>query len=236
MSNAVTINPALLTWARERAGVEAFMLEDRFPKLAAWEAGETQPTLAQLEKFAHAVHVPIGYLFLPAPVQETLPIADFRTVPDHASLRPSPDLLDALYLCQQRQDWYRDYARINAFAQLDFIGSATIAREPVAVAESMRHILGLILAELQQLPSWEDALRQLVAKVEDAGVLVMASGIVGSDTHRTLRVEEFRCFALADELAPLIFINGADSKAAQMFTLAHELAHLWLGKSGISNT
>ena len=54
MSNAVTINPALLTWARERAGVEAFMLEDRFPKLAAWEAGETQPTLAQLEKFAHA--------------------------------------------------------------------------------------------------------------------------------------------------------------------------------------
>ena len=212
------------------------MLEDRFPKLTAWEAGETQPTLAQLEKFAHAVHVPIGYLFLPAPVQETLPIADFRTVPGHASLRPSPDLLDALYLCQQRQDWYRDYARINAFAQLDFIGSATIAREPVAVAESMRHILGLILAERQQLPSWEDALRQLVAKVEDAGVLVMASGIVGSNTHRTLRVEEFRGFALADELAPLIFINGADSKAAQMFTLAHELAHLWLGKSGISNT
>ena len=73
MSNAVAINPALLTWARERAGVEAFMLEDRFPKLTAWEAGETQPTLAQLEKFAHAVHVPIGYLFLPAPVQETLP-------------------------------------------------------------------------------------------------------------------------------------------------------------------
>ena len=126
MSNYVAINPALLTWARERAGVEAFMLEDRFPKLTAWETGEAQPTLAQLEKFARAVHVPIGYLFLPAPVQEALPIADFRTVPGHASLRPSPDLLDVLYLCQQRQDWYRDYARINAFTQLDFIGLSLI--------------------------------------------------------------------------------------------------------------
>jgi Zn-dependent peptidase ImmA (M78 family) len=99
----------------------------------------------------------------------------------------------------------------------------------------MRQTLALSMAERQQLPTWTDALRRLIGKAEDAGVLVMASGVVGSNSHRKLAVDEFRGFALADELAPLVFINGADSKAAQMFTLAHELAHLWLGESGISD-
>ncbi|MDR2503390.1 MAG: DNA-binding protein, partial [Deltaproteobacteria bacterium] len=193
-NNAVSVRPELLTWARERAGLEIFALAPRFPKLAAWEAGESQPTLKQLEAFAHAVHVPIGYLFLPEPVQETLPVADFRTVAGHAALRPSPDLLDALYLCQQRQDWYRDHARMNAFSPRNFIGSANTANDSVTVAESMRRALDISLTDRLQLPSWEEALRQLIAKAEEAGIMVMVSSIVGSDSHRALRVEEFRGF------------------------------------------
>ena len=237
MSNKhIHINPELLTWACERAGLDGRALAHRFPKLAEWESGESQPTLRQLEDFAHAVHIPIGYLFLPQPVQETMPIPDLRTLADRAVSRPSPDLLDTLYLCQQRQDWYRDYARIHALPALKFIGSASTGDEPAAVAEVMRERLQLTLAERRQLPNWSEALRTFLSRAEDAGVLVMASGIVGSNSHRKLDVEEFRGFALADAFAPLVFLNAADSKAAQMFTLAHELAHLWLGASGVSDT
>lgn len=233
--NRVSVSPELITWARERAGREPLELTGRFPKLQEWESGEVQPTLRQLEDFARAVHVPIGYLFLPAPPEEGLPIPDFRTIGDRDIARPSPNLLDTLYLCQQRQDWYRSYARMHGLEPLPFVGSMQVDSAPVEASKRIRQALEISIAERQRLPSWTDALRQLVARAEEAGVLVMASSIVGSNSHRKLDVEEFRGFALVDDLAPLVFINAADSKAAQMFTLAHELAHLWLGESGISN-
>jgi len=124
---------------------------------------------------------------------------------------------------------------MHGFSRLAYVGSATVADRPELVAEAMRQSLALSIADRQQLPTWTDALRQLIAKAEEAGILVMASSIVGSNSHRKLEVAEFRGFALADDLAPLVFLNGADSKAAQMFTLAHELAHIWLGESGVSD-
>lgn len=231
----VSVKPELLTWARERAGLDRPSLVRRFPKLSEWEDGKLQPTLRQVEDFAHAVHVAIGYLFLPKPPDEPLPIPDFRTLANREVTRPGPNLVDTIYLCQQRQDWFRDYARVHALSPLTFINSVRVQDSPENVAEAMRQVLGLSIAERQKLSTWADALRQLLMKVEDAGILMMASSIVGSNSHRKLDVEEFRGFALADDLAPLIFINSSDSKAAQMFTIAHELAHLWLGESGISD-
>lgn len=229
------VNPELLTWARQRAGLDALALMVRFPKLAEWESGELVPTLKQLEAFARAVHVPVGYLFLPSPPEESLPIPDLRTPGDKPLSRPSPNLLDTIYLCQQRQDWYGEYARIHSLPDLRFIGSVALDDDAATVAEAMRQALCVSIPQRQRLPTWTDALRQLIRAAEEAGVLVMASSIVGSNSHRKLRVEEFRGFALADARAPLVFINAADSKAAQMFTLAHELAHLWLGESGLSD-
>jgi Zn-dependent peptidase ImmA (M78 family) len=104
------------------------------------------------------------------------------------------------------------------------------------VAQRLRETLGLSTDTRRQQPTWSEALRELIAKAEDAGVMVMVSSVVGSNSHRKLDVGEFRGFALVDGLAPLVFLNGADSKAAQMFTLAHELAHVWLGATGVSDT
>ena len=233
--NTVPASIPVLRWAAERAWLSDAMLEKRFRKWPLWLSGETQPTLKQLENFARLTHTPIGYFFLPEPPELTLPVPDFRTLRDETVAEPSSALLDTLYLCQQRQEWFRDYARMHGLPRLAFIGSATVAAMPEQVAESMRQTLALSIAERQQLPTWTDALRQLIAKAEETGVLVMASSIVGSNSHRKLNVDEFRGFALADDLAPLVFLNGADSKAAQMFTLAHELAHIWLGESGVSD-
>jgi Zn-dependent peptidase ImmA (M78 family) len=233
--NMVPASIPVLRWAADRARLTDDTLEKRFRKWPLWLSGEAQPTLKQLETFARLTHIPIGYFFLPEPPELTLPVSDFRTLRDEVLTEPSSALLDTLYLCQQRQEWYRDYARMHGFSRLDFVGSVTVAEPPEQVAEAIRQSLALFISDRQQLPTWTDALRQLIAKAEDAGILVMASSIVGNNSHRKLDVSEFRGFALADDLAPLIFLNGADSKAAQMFTLAHELAHIWLGESGVSD-
>ena len=226
----------VLRWAAQRARLHDEDLSARFRKWPLWLTGEAQPTLKQLEDFARLTHTAIGYFFLPEPPTLALPVPDFRTLRDEELREPSSALLDTLYLCQQRQDWYRDYARVHGLSRLAFVGSTQVNEAPQAVAERMRVALKLSTQERRQLPTWTDALRQLIAKAEEAGVMVMASGIVGSNSHRKLDVGEFRGFALADDLAPLVFLNGADSKAAQMFTLAHELAHVWLGATGVSDT
>jgi Zn-dependent peptidase ImmA (M78 family) len=225
----------VLRWAAQRARLHDDDLAARFRKWHLWLSGEAQPTLKQLEDFARLSHTAIGYFFLPEPPALTLPVPDFRTLRDEMLAEPSSDLLDTLYLCQQRQDWYRDHARMHGLPALPFVGSASVQEAPEAVAQHLREMLGLSADARRQLPTWTDALRQLIAKAEDAGVMVMVSSVVGSNSHRKLDVGEFRGFALADGLAPLVFLNGADSKAAQMFTLAHELAHLWLGATGVSD-
>lgn len=226
----------VLEWAARRARLDESRLMARFPKWPLWVRGEAQPTLKQLEAFARLTHTAIGYFFLPQPPALALPVPDFRTLRDEALQEPSNDLLDILYLCQQRQDWYREHARIHALSPLPFVGSAHLEEAPEVVALRLRETLSLSVEARRKLPTRTDALRQLIGNAEDAGVMVMVSSVVGSDSHRKLEVAEFRGFALTDELAPLIFLNGADSKAAQMFTLAHELAHVWLGVSGISDT
>ena len=234
--NRVPVQPELLCWARDRSGYGVDALIGRFPRLEEWERGDVHPTLKQIEAFAKATRTPVGLLFLEEPPLESVPIPDFRTVANVHVSRPSSDLLETVYLCQQRQDWYREFALSMHEPTLDFVGSASLEDDIVEIAATMRHVLGFDVAERRGLATWTDALRHFIGQADALGVLVMASGVVGSNNRRRLEPREFRGFALADSLAPLIFINAADTKAAQMFTLAHELAHLWLGQSAVSDT
>ena len=231
----VEVKPELIRWARERSRRTITKLAILFPKLELWERGEVKPTLKQLEDFAKATHTPIGFFFLSEPPAESVPIPDFRTIGNMYFGHPSPDLLETIYICQQRQEWYRNFARSMGEEPLSFIGTVELKDDIVATAAEIRHALSFDIEERQQIPTWTEALRRFIEQADDFGVMVMVSGVVGSNNWRKLDPEEFRGFALVDDLAPLVFINGADTKAAQMFTLAHELTHLWLGESALSD-
>lgn len=232
----VNVKGNLLRWARERADISPDTLRKRFPKLDLWEVDEAAPTLKQLEDFARTVHVPIGYLFLQAPPDEPLPIPDFRTMAGQPLRRPSPDLLEMIYACQRRQDWFRDYAEWADEEPIAFVGLLGTDTPVIDAAAQIRTALKFDLEARATCGTWEEALRLFIGHADSAGILVMCSGVVMNNNHRKLDPEEFRGFALVDELAPLVFINGADSKSAQMFTLAHEIAHLWLGQTALSNS
>lgn len=231
----VDVAADLLHWAVERAGWDEATVERRAPKLDEWASGTHRPTLKQLEKFARDTHAPFGLLFLPEPPTESVPIPDMRTMGNKEVPRPSADLLETIYLCQDRQDWYRTHAQESGVRAPDFVGSVTTDTPPALVADQVRDLLGFDLSERGAFSSWEDALRRLIDRIENMGVLVMVNGIVGGNTHRLLKPKEFRGFALSDPLVPLIFVNGADTKAAQIFTMIHELAHVWLGGSALSD-
>lgn len=235
MAIRVDIKPEMFQWARHRAGFSEEEVARRFPRFSLWVEGAARPTLKQVEAFSRAAHLPIGYLFLPEPPVEGIPIPDYRTIAGTEIAKPSPDLLDTLYICQQRQAWYRGYARSIGERPKAFVGSATRSSGIHEVADEIRRALGFDLEARRQSRTWTDALRNFIAQADALGVLVMCSGVVGNDNHRQLDPEEFRGFALVDDLAPVVFVNGADTKAAQMFTLAHELAHIWLGESALSD-
>lgn len=229
------VKPELIRWARERVGIDLDVLTKRFPQLKAWERGEIHPTLKQVERFAKATYTPIGFLFLQEPPVERVPIPDFRTIGGERIERPSPDLLDTIYICQQRQEWYRDFARSVREEPRPFVGSTKMTDDIEGVAENIRHALGFDLEQRQRIPTWSSALHLFIEQADALGILVMNSGVVLNNNRRHLDPNEFRGFAIVDEFAPLVFLNGADTKAAQMFTLAHELVHVWIGQSALSD-
>lgn len=232
----VQVSPSVLEWARERAGVPSEVITERFKRYPKWLEGEDGPTFNQIEGLARFLNLPMGMLFLPEPPEEVLPLPDFRRMSDGATLRPSTELIDTIHTCQRRQTWYRNYLAGLGADVLGFVGSASEEDRPAVVAGQIRSILSLGIGSRAGFANWSAFLRHLIAQARKAGILVMVNGVVGNNTHRALNPREFRGFAISDSLAPLVFINGADTKAGQIFTMAHELAHVWLGKAGISNS
>lgn len=232
MSTHVAVTQSVLAWALQRADRSYEKTVKKFPKLGAWLSGDALPSLRELEKFASFTHVSLGALIMPEPPDETLPIADMRTRDSKVIERPSGNLLDTIDRYQQFQDWYHDYAREQGAQKLPFLSSVSTQDNPHMVAHRVRELLLLDRVNATSPDQWR---RDIVKALEDVGVLVMMSGIVGNNTHRPLSTDEFRGFSLYDDLAPLIFVNLAgESYGAQNFTLVHEFAHLLAGHSALS--
>ena len=232
-----TLSPSVLEWAASQVGCTLGELASKVSKSQsrAEQIVGGRLTSPQVRKFADVARVPVGYLFLEAPPPpRELPVADFRTLPESRPL--SRDFYDTLDDITYKQDWYESYLESIGAEPLPFIGSYSRKRPTITdAAAEITATLGLSIQEARTLRSPDAYFSYLAAKCEQIGILVFKNGVVGSNTHRPLSVDEFRGFALAHPLAPAIFINGADAPAAWVFTLAHEVTHLWLGESGVSD-
>lgn len=231
------INPEVLRWARTRADLSIAALAKRLgtaeSNVEAWEAGEKRPTFNQAMNYAHHTHTPFGFLFLQAPPKEDLPIPDLRTVDSHREPGFSLALRDTIRWVMERQDWYRDYLNSQGITLNEYSGRFNRNSPIDDVVKDIRKALGI--STHPSRGSFEDYFSLLINKIEAIGILVMRNSIVNNNTSRPLSVEEFRGFAITDNLAPVIFINTADCPEARLFTLAHELAHIWIGQSGVSD-
>jgi Zn-dependent peptidase ImmA (M78 family) len=229
----IFIDRRILEWAMARSGRSIPDFHRTLPKLSLWLGGEYL-TLHEVESLAKETSTPLGYFFLSEPPQDKLPIPHFRTIKNGITdSSPSPDLIETIQMMEQRQDWMSEYLFQEGHSRLSFVRSANVNTSPEEIANNIRQTLNLEELWAADQPSWNKALIELRARMEDAGILVVVTGMVGTNTHRRLEVSEFRGFVLIDDYAPLVFVNNTDGKAAQMFTLAHELAHIWFGKSAI---
>lgn len=237
MTQTAFINPAILSWSRQRAGLSeaqvAKSLTVKMERVKAWESGQSLPSFNQAQKWAAVAHVPFGFLFLKAPPQEHLPLPDLRTVGGVPPDSPSLNLMDTVRDVLRKQDWYLEYLQDHERGPLSFVGRFN-SRSPIdEVVVDIRRVLG-VTDDFARM-GYEDYVRALVSGAEDAGILVMRSGVALGNTHRKLDVSEFRGFAISNAMAPVVFINSADAPTARLFTLMHELAHIWIGSTGVSD-
>lgn len=228
----VPISPDVLRRTRERSGHDDETMRHKFSGWPLWLSGERQPTITQAEELARFTHVPFGVLLLPVPPEATLPIEHFRVgrAPDG---RPSQNLLDVIYQSQRRQEWYREYAERNGIEPDGFL-TRRAGPDTAPAAAAIRQDLQFEVTDRAGLRDADAARKHLTQAFESLGGLVAISSMVGNSTHRLLDTDEFRGFTLMDETAPLVFVNGADTKFGQVFSLAHEFAHVARGDSGVS--
>lgn len=234
----LTLNREVLAWATHKAGLTP---EDFAASVATRDTArelviQGHLTPAQAAKLAKKAKIPFGYLFLSEPPELARPsIPDLRQVQHAEPL--SDNFYELLGDVLARQDWFRDYLSDGGERPLPFVGSFKQAnmRDVPKVILDIRQKIGLSDHDRRTSPDPGTYFSRLGEKIEAAGVLVMKASFVKSATRRPLSEREFRGFALADPIVPVIFVNGRDAETAAVFTLLHELAHIWLGVSGVTD-
>ena len=231
---SVTVEKSILKWVMQKSENE-MVSNSVTDMLSKWISGEKIPTFNQLETVSKKLHIPFGYFLLSEPPIEECRIVDFRTVDSERLSNPSRNLIDTLDQMYDVQAWMSDYNKDNLESYYSFVGRASKNR-------NVYYVLNDILKELDLSKEWfrnyrsaADAFRFIRSKLTELGILVMMNGIVGNNTHRRLDVEEFRAFTLVDLYAPLIFINSADADNGKLFSILHELVHVWIGQNSFYN-
>ena len=229
----VDVEPVVLDWVMRY--ISDVKNDDIINYLIKWKNGEKKPTFNQIESVSKATRIPLGYFFLKSPPIEVFPILQYRTIDSIGTTELSRDMVDTLNHMESIQSWMRDYMIDVGNEKLSFVGFCSAENDMRLIVRNFRNALQIPIDWHTQLTSRIDAFKFFREKLEDIGVLTMTSGIVGSNTHRSLSIDDFRAFTLIDDYAPLIFINANDSTGAKLFSLLHEAVHIFLGISNLYN-
>lgn len=241
----MTVNPSILEWARETAGLSpqsaAKVLgfndtqkRTATERLEALEGGQDEPSRSILLRMAKAYRRPLVVFYLKQPPPQGDRGQDFRATPGSEAPK-NPNLDSLIRDVHGRQAIIKGLLEEEEAEPLDFVGSASIGTPSAELASRITERLNFSLQAFRRQSSPEAAFAYLRDVLEQSGVFVILLGNLGSH-HTNIGVDVFRGFAISDSVAPLIIINDQDAKTAWSFTALHEAVHLWLGKTGVSST
>lgn len=230
MAGKAFITPDVLKWARESAkmseetaAAKASVTVDR---LQEWENGTSQPTIKQAQALAKAYKRPFALFFLPEIPRDFQPLQDFRKNGSKALTTSSIFIIREI---QQKQAWISDAYANNDEIKLPFVGRFNINANPQTVAQDILKTLDIHPAHYKS----ENPIKEWIDAAESKGIFVSRTSFINS--RLKLDSEELQGFAIADPYAPFVFVNSDDWNAPQLFTLVHEIAHIWIAETGISN-
>lgn len=234
MAKGVKVDPNIIIWAIKSSGKNVELLSKKFTKIRDWIDVETENelTVNELNKLSKELRVPFGYFFLKEPPVEDVEILKFRTVNNEEHENPSRELIDTIKYMKKCQLFMKETKIDEGFSPLHFIESVSIKDDIFYVAKEIKK-------ELDLPENWtlkrKNSFQILRSAISNLGILVMQNGVVGSNNKRNLDISEFRAFVLVDQYSPLIFLNAKDSINGKIFSLCHELVHIWLGIDELYN-
>lgn len=234
MTTAVSIAPEILDWICKNIPVTSEN-QKAFTFLEQWKKGEKTPTFNKVEEVSKALHIPLGYFFLRQPPQEDYSFLQYRTVKSEQFATPSRELIDTVHDMISIQDWMHEYVKRTETRPLPIVGAGAHDTSVEALTTRIRNDLDIGNNWYEFSRDADASFKYLREKGEAAGIIIMMNGIAGNNTRRSLNIEEFRAFTLIDEYAPLIFINATDTKNGRLFSLVHEIAHVWVGQNSVYN-
>ena len=230
----VNIQPAIISWALSQTSEEKLGTK-LVENIKHWLDGTKSPTFNQIEDFSKKSHIPLGYFFLQTPPVEQISLLEYRTLDSIELVNPSRNLMDTIHEMEAVQEWMVNYRKEWNYDTISVVGSLKGITDISVIVDTIRKDLGLNVEWYKECGNPSEAFNKVRGLLEECGIVVMMNGIVGKNTHRALDVNEFRAFAMVNEWAPLIFINGADSAGGRLFSLFHEVVHLWIGENDLYN-
>ncbi len=229
------VNKSVFSWAIARAGFTESDAVKSYPKFLQWKTGELYATPRQLKEFSNKFHFPFGYFFLnELPTQvDTIPF--FRSFEESTAMEDF-NIRELIKLLQERQEWVADYIKTNGVDTNDAVGLFQNENNPTVIKNGILKFLRLEDGWQFVFNRPEQAIKHIVSILEDNNIFVTFNSVVNFDAHRSIPVKLCRGFCLVNDYAPFIFVNSGDSKKAQLFTLIHELAHIFISfSSGVGD-